>query len=221
MIKQQTFDFLADLIENNHREWFQNNKSRYEEAKNNVDEFANQVITAFSKIDTSIPKEITAKQCVMRIYRDVRFSKDKSPYKNNFGIGISAKGKGNDGAGYYIHLQPGASFVAGGYWMPDSNHLKAIRQEIDYNGDDLIKILEEPKFKSLFPSLDDEQKLKTTPKGYEADHPYIKFLKLKSFTVTHHIDNEKLMKPNAVNAVVDVLKSIHPFNMFLTQAILS
>ena len=132
MIKKETLSFLSDLIAHNDRVWFQENKSRYEEAKKNVENFANAIIAELIKTDGSIPKEVTAKQCVMRIYRDVRFSKDKSPYKNNFGIGISARGKGNDGAGYYIHIQPGASFVAGGYWMPQGDHLKAIRQEIEH-----------------------------------------------------------------------------------------
>ena len=220
MIKQETFDFISDLIVHNDRGWFQENKHRYENAKKNIDEFADQIILGLSKVDTSIPKEITAKQCVMRIYRDVRFSKDKSPYKNNFGIGISSKGKGNDGAGYYIHIQPGASFVAGGYWMPEPEHLKAIRQEIDYNTDDFLKIIENPEFKSYFEKLDDEQKLKTTPKGYDADHPYIELLKLKSFTVTHPFTDNQLMKRDAIDEVLNALKLIYPFNQFLTQAIL-
>jgi uncharacterized protein (TIGR02453 family) len=220
MIKKETLSFLSDLIAHNDRVWFQENKSRYEEAKKNVENFANAIIAELIKTDGSIPKEVTAKQCVMRIYRDVRFSKDKSPYKNNFGIGISARGKGNDGAGYYIHIQPGASFVAGGYWMPQGDHLKAIRQEIDYNTADLLQVIDDKEFKDYFSALDKEQILKTTPKGYDAEHPYIEILKLKSFTVTHSFTDEELLGKNAVETVSKGLKLIHPLNVFLTHAIL-
>ncbi|TKC00255.1 DUF2461 domain-containing protein [Pedobacter cryophilus] len=220
MIKKETLAFVNDLIAHNDRVWFQENKSRYDDAKKNVDDFANVIIAELIKTDGSIPKEITAKQCVMRIYRDVRFSKDKSPYKNNFGIGISARGKGNDGAGYYIHIQPGASFVAGGYWLPQAEHLKAIRQEIDYNTGDLLKVIDDKEFKDFFGGFDKEQTLKTTPKGYDAEHPYIEILKLKSFTVTHSFTDEELMGPNAVAAVLKGLKLIYPLNVFLSHAIL-
>lgn len=221
MIKPETFDFINDLSNHNNRDWFQENKNRYLNAKENVDIFADAVLNGFRKIDTSIPPELTAKKCVMRIYRDVRFSKDKSPYKNNFGIGISAKGKGNDGSGYYIHIQPGQSFIAGGYWMPQADHLKAIRQEIDYNTDDFLNIIEEKKFKSYFGDLDQNEKLKTSPKGYESDHTYIELLKLKSFTVTHSFTDKELSSKDAVQNVVDGLSIMHPFCVFLNQAIIS
>lgn len=218
-IKPDTLSFLENLILNNNRVWFQENKSSYEDAKKNVEDFATAIIEPFLKIDPSIPKEVTAKQCVMRIYRDVRFSKDKAPYKNNFGIGISARGKGNDGPGYYIHIQPGGSFVAGGYFMPQGEHLKAIRQEIDYNTTDLLKVIDEQEFKTFFGGLDEEQKLKTTPKGYEIDHPYLHLLKLKSFIVTHSFSDQELMDSNAVGSVLKVLTLIQPLNVFLAQAL--
>lgn len=221
MIKKETFAFIADLIAHNDREWFQENKDRYLAAKENVEAFADAILNQFRKIDTSIPPELTAKRCVMRIYRDVRFSKDKSPYKNNFGIGISPNGKAADGPGYYIHIQPGNSFVAGGYWMPQAEHLKAIRQEIDYNTQDFLNIIEDKKFKSFFSGLDQTEKLKTSPKGYDTDHPYIEILKLKSFTVTHSFTDEELMDSNAVEKVIEGLKLIYPFSTFLNQAILS
>lgn len=220
MIKKATLTFLTDLIEHNDRDWFQENKHLYENAKQNVEDFANSILEEIRKTDKTIPEELTAKKCVMRIYRDVRFSKDKSPYKNNFGIGISPKGKGGDGAGYYIHIQPGKSFVAGGYWMPQSDHLKSIRQEIDYNANDFLKIIESKEFKNYFEGLDEGEKLKTSPKGYEADHPYIELLKLKSFTVTHSLSDKELASSTAVNSVVEGLKTMSPFISFLNQAIL-
>jgi len=220
MIKKETLSFVEALINNNDRNWFQDHKGEYEVAKQNIEDFANIIITELRKTDISIPEELTAKKCVMRIYRDVRFSKDKSPYKNNFGIGISARGKGNDGAGYYVHIQPEKSFIAGGYWMPQGEHLKAIRQEIDYNTQDLLDIVENKDFKSYFDYLDENEKLKTVPKGYDSDNPHIEILKLKSFTITHHFTNNELQKKDSALAVADGLKKMYPLISFLNHAIL-
>ena len=220
MIKKETLAFVEELIENNDRSWFLVHKAEYEVAKQDIEDFANTIITELRKTDTTIPEAITAKKCVMRIYRDVRFSKDKSPYKNNFGIGISTRGKGGDGAGYYVHIQPNQSFVAGGYWMPQGDHLKAIRQEIDYNTQDLSDILEDKDFKSYFDGLDDQEKLKTVPKGYDANHPQIEILKLKSFTVTHSFTNDELFHKDSAFAVADGLKKMYPLISFLNHAVL-
>jgi uncharacterized protein (TIGR02453 family) len=220
MIREETLTFVANLIDNNDRVWFQNHKTEYELAKQNIEDYANAIISELRQTDTSIPEEITAKKCVMRIYRDVRFRKDKTPYKNNFGIGISTRGKGGDGAGYYVHIQPGQSYVAGGYYMPQTDHLKAIRQEIDYNTQDLLDIIESENFKSYFNHLDDQEKLKTVPKGYSANHPHIEILKLKSFTVTHAFTNEELFKKDSALAVADGLKNMFPLISFLNHAIL-
>ncbi len=220
MIKKETFLFLEDLNDHNDRSWFQENKSRYDDAKNDIDNFAQALITEILQIDSTISKEISAKKCVLRIYRDVRFSKDKSPYKNYFGINIAPNGKGNAGAGYYIHLTPRASFVAGGYFMPQNEHLKAIRQEIDYNSDELKRIIEAKDFKNYFSGLNQDYKLKTTPKGYDINHPDIELLKLKSFTVSHLLDDDELMNNGAVEKIAKGLRLIHPLNVFLTQAIL-
>lgn len=220
MIKKETLAFIEGLIENNDRNWFLEHKADYEVAKQNIEDFANKIIIELRKTDTTIPEEITAKKCVMRIYRDVRFSKDKSPYKNNFGIGISTRGKGGDGAGYYVHIQPGQSFIAGGYWMPQGEHLKAIRQEIDYNTQDFLDIVENSDFKSYFSQLNDQEKLKTVPKGYDANHPHIEILKLKSFTVTHPFTNDELYHKDAALTVADGLKKMYPFISYLNHAIL-
>ncbi|MEO5912276.1 MAG: DUF2461 domain-containing protein [Pelobium sp.] len=220
MIKKEIFTFLTDLVANNERDWFQENKQRYEEAKQNVEDFANAVLEEIRKTDKTIPEDLIGKKCVMRIYRDVRFSKNKLPYKNNISFWISSRGKGGDGPGYYVHIQPGKSFIAGGYWMPQADHLKAIRQEIDYNTDDFLKITQSKEFTNYFGSLDDGEKLKNHPKGYEATHPHIELLKLKSFTVTHSLSDKELANSGAVNKVVEGLKIINPFVSFLNQAIL-
>ncbi|MBK0383352.1 DUF2461 domain-containing protein [Pedobacter sp. SD-b] len=219
MIKKETFNFLKDLIDNNNRDWFQDNKSRYEEAKQNVEEFADEILKEIKKIDLSIPSELPGKKTMMRIYRDVRFSKNKLPYKNNFGIGISSAGKGGDTPGYYIHIQPGESFVAGGYWMPQADHLKAIRQEIDYNTQDLLKIIEAKEFMAHFGGLSQQDKLKTTPKGYDADHDHIELLRLKSFTVSEKFKDSDLSSSKSVQLIIASLKQIFPLTLFLKQAI--
>src|SRR5471030_71854 len=123
MINQQTLDFLAELALKNSREWFTANKDRYEKARENIIDFTVGLLDFMRKVDTNISDDLDAKKCVMRIYRDIRFRKDKTPYKNNFGISIPTKGKKLGGAEYYLQISPGNSFIAGGYWMPESAHL--------------------------------------------------------------------------------------------------
>lgn len=219
MIKTGTFDFLEDLAKNNNREWFQDNKTRHDEARTNVMEFVGEVIKGLSKIDKTVAAELDPKTCVMRIYRDVRFSLNKTPYKNNFGAGISQQGKNFNGPGYYLHIHPEESFVAGGCWMPEAEMLKSIRQEIDYSGSDFRDIVTSLDFKKYFGQPDQEYKLKTMPKGYSADHPDIEYLKLKSFTFTHSLDQEALTRPAAAKTVISGFEKLHPFMIFLRNAI--
>ncbi len=219
MIKPGTFDFLKDLAENNNREWFQDNKARHDEARNNVLEFVGELIKGLSKIDKTVPADLDPKVCVMRIYRDVRFSLDKTPYKTNFGAGISQQGKNFNGPGYYLHIHPEESFIAGGCWMPEADMLKSIRQEIDYSGNDFRDIIAEKKFKKYFEEPDQEYKLKTMPKGYSADHPEIEYLKLKSFTFTHSVKPEDLTRTTAASQVLEGFELLHPFMIFLRNAI--
>lgn len=219
MIQQTTFQFLRDIAKNNNREWFQENKERYELARQNVLDFTSEVLEGLSKIDPLISEDLQAKQCVLRIYRDIRFSKDKTPYKTNFGIGISPTAKNFQGPGYYLHLEPDQSFVTGGCWMPGSDLLKAIRQEIDYNSSDFHAILDDPDFKSLIGELDVEHKLKTAPKGYPAEHPDIEYLKLKSFTASSHLTEKQLVGKDSVHAVLVRLETLYPFMEFLRNAL--
>jgi len=154
-----------------------------------------------------------------RIYRDVRFSKDKRPYKINMGAGFSAHGKMEQEPGYYIHIEPGKSFIAGGLYMPDSENLSRIRQEIDYNTDTFLKILNDRKFKKLFPSLDDFDKLKTAPKGYPKDHPHIDLLKHKSYIVSHYFTDKEVLDKKFAKKAAEVAKTLKPLNDFLRAAI--
>lgn len=219
MIRAETLQFLTDLAANNNREWFAVNKARHDEARLNVLDFVADVIKGLSKTDTAIPAGLDPKDCVMRIYRDIRFSLDKTPYKTNFGAGISPYGKNFNGPGYYLHISPEECFVAAGCWMPEKEHLKLIRQEIDYNGSDFKKALESIISGKVNGRIDTEYKLKTAPKGYSVDHPDIEYLKLKSFTVTIPIKPTDLLKPDAFEKVVKGFASLYPLVKFLRNAI--
>lgn len=218
MIEAATFDFLQNLAENNNRDWFIEHKAIYESARENVIDFAQQLLQLMSKTDPQVNPDTDPKKCVMRIYRDVRFSKDKTPYKSNFGINFET-GNGAAEIGYYVHIQPGNSFAGGGCWMPNAEHLKAIRQEIDYNGATLNAIINDASFTQYFSSFAQQEQLKNNPKGYEEGHPYINLLKLKSFAAIHSISDQELMDKPAVQNVVKLLAKIKPLNNFLGQAL--
>jgi len=218
-IKTQTFQYLITLAQNNNRDWFLDNKKEYETALQNVVSFADNLLAKLQIIDTSIPNNLTGKKSVMRIYRDVRFSKDKTPYKNNFGISFSSLGKNGNFPGYYIQIQPNNSFIAGGYWMPEAAHLKAIRQEIDYNSTLFKNIIEAKKFENYFEELSQTDKLKTCPKGYTTNNENIELLKLKSFTVFHSFTDEEMIDANIVTDVTNGFTLICPLINFLKNAI--
>jgi len=218
-ISKNTFHFLKDLKENNNRDWFLENKPRFEEAKKEFEVFIDALIVEVSKFDGSIGHH-TAKECIFRIYRDVRFSKDKSPYKTHFGAHITSAAKKSEihsRAGYYIHIGPGESMLAGGAYLPQGDWLKAIRQEISYNADDLKKILNEEKFKTYFNEMEGE-KLKRAPKGYEPDHPEIELLKYKSFLATNKVSDKEVISNDFLKHGANVFKALHPFDQFLNQA---
>ncbi|HEY0055911.1 MAG TPA: DUF2461 domain-containing protein [Pedobacter sp.] len=219
MIEVSTLNFLSGLAGNNNREWFAAHKSDYEKGRENVLDFTSEIIAGLSKIDNTIPVDLNPKDCIMRIYRDIRFSNDKTPFKTNFGIAISANGKNFKGPGYYIHVQPGKCFVACGSWFPEKEELKCIRQEIDYNASELKEIVSNPEFKKVFGDLDREGALKTTPKGYSADNENIEYLKLKSFTVTCNLSDKSLTQTGAVKKVVAAFAIVYPLVVFLRKAI--
>ncbi|WP_432712075.1 DUF2461 domain-containing protein [Pedobacter sp.] len=218
MIKPSTLTFLKDVAQNNNREWFAEHKGEYEAARENVLELIQTLIPELAKIDPMLAADTDPKKSLMRIYRDVRFSNNKDPYKTNFGIWFSAYGKGGNEPGYYLHLQPGECFLAGGYWMPDAAHLKLIRQEIDYNSHDFFQIIEDKAFAANF-KLSTTNTLKKAPKGYEPDDPNIAYLKLKSFEVVKKIPDEDLYQPTIVKKVVSNFKTIYPLVAFLRNAI--
>lgn len=218
MLNKKTLNFLNLVAENNNREWFAENKHLYEEAKADVVALAVALIKGVSTIDPLISSDADPKKSVLRIYRDVRFSKNKDPYKNNFGVWFSAKAKGGNEPGYYLHIQPGQSFIAGGYWMPEVAHLKLIRQEIDYNINDFLAIIEDKVFAENF-KLSMNNSLKNAPRGYDLNDPNIKFLKLKSFEVLQKIDDIEFFDPKVVDKLISTYKIIYPLVVFLRKAI--
>lgn len=210
--------FLKAIAKNNNREWFEKNKSKYLEAKLNFEDFLEAFHKELLTFDESLAGLNPRKQG-FRIYRDVRFSKDKRPYKINMGAGFSEHGKMDQEPGYYIHLEPGKSFIAGGLYMPDAANLSKIRQEIDYNTDVFLKILNDKKFKKLFPSLDDFDKLKTAPKGYPKDHPHVDLLKNKSYVVSHHFTDQEVLDKKFPKKAAEIAKVLKPLNDFLKSAV--
>ena len=219
MIQPHTFSFLKELAENNNREWFMANKDRYEAARENVIEFTAEFIKELHKIDPQLNKDLEAKKCIMRIYRDIRFSKDKTPYKTNFGVSIPTHGEKAGRAEYFLHIASGNCFIAGGYWMPQADHLKAIRQEIDYNGQALKEIIEEKEFVDLFGDFTAQDQLKNLPKEYTADNPNIKLLKLKSFVAFHNLTEAELMDGKSPALIAKICSKIAPLNVFINNAL--
>jgi uncharacterized protein (TIGR02453 family) len=218
MIKPATLDFIKQVSKNNNREWFAEHKADYEAARADVLAFIELLIPVLASIDTAFPKDTQAKSCLLRIYRDVRFSKDKSPYKTNFGVFFAVHGKTGAEPGYYINLEPGNCFFAAGYWMPDAASLKNIREEIDYNSDEFLKIIEAERFKNLF-EISKEDTLKNAPKGYPLDHPLIDLLKLKSFNGILRLPDQAFIKPTIVDKLKTAFESIYPFILFLRTAV--
>lgn len=215
---QNALDFLNQLKNNNNKEWFHANKAWYNQIKKTWETFINELITEISGFDPALTN-LDARQCTFRINRDIRFSKDKSPYKTNLGAFMSKSGRKSIYAGYYIHLEPeGQSFLAGGVYMPESSALKKIRDEIDYNPDEFKLLVNQQDFKNKFGALSGE-KLKTSPRGYSNDHPAIEYLRHKSFLMMHHPDQKVFNSSDFKAYALDVFQSMKPVNDFFNRAL--
>ena len=219
MLQPATIKFLKDLKKNNNKPWFDANRKLYEAAKADFEAFVSQVLQKLATSDESLA-HLKSKDCTFRINRDVRFAKDKSPYKNHMAMYISKDGKNTRDAGYYLHCEPGAAFIAGGVWMPPSPELKKIRQEIDYNLDEFEKIIHNKKIKDVFNGFDTagDAKLSRPPKGYDDENPAIEYLKLKSFIISKKLDDETLTSKTLVKQVTDDIAALRPFIAFLNHA---
>jgi len=220
MVAQASLDFLNDLKNNNHRDWFQANQKRYDAYKKEYKQLVSDLVAELSKGDETL-SQLEFKDCSFRINRDIRFSKDKSPYKTNMGIWMSAGTKNTNLAGYYVHIEQGASFIAAGIHWPDAADLKKVRREIDGFYEDLQAIVDDTEFKKLFGDLDkdDNNMLKTMPKGFAKDHPAIEFLKLKSFTATAKLTDKDLQDKDFVKKTAKKLLVLKPLVEFLNRAL--
>jgi uncharacterized protein (TIGR02453 family) len=211
-------DFLSDLKMHNEREWFMKNRKRYDDAKSNFETFVQAVIESLAEYDP-ILKGLEAKSCTYRINRDIRFSNDKTIYKTHLGAFIVKGGKKNGDrfAGYYFHVEPGGnSMIAGGAYIPPMPWLTAIREKIDEQGSDLLKIIENKDFTGYFGKLEGDT-LKSAPKGYSRDHPYIEFLKLKSYLVTKMISDREVVSRDCFDLVIMASRAMKPLNDFLND----
>lgn len=215
MLSPDTLQFLRELAENNNKPWFDASKKRYEAAKKDVEGLVAELMQGVAKFEPAVA-DYKAKDAVFRIYRDVRFSKDKTPYKTNMGAWFNKGGKKAAHAGYYLHIEPGNSFVAGGMYMPESAILKNVRQEIDYNTEEFNGILNNAKFKKTFGGLDD-YKLKTTPKGYDKEHPEIETLKQTSFVVSRKVTDKELLSKDFAAAAIADFETLYSLNAFLNR----
>ena len=218
MDRKIILDFLKKLKKNNNKEWFNDNKHLYEKAKSEFEELVGSVLAEMVKFDKDL-SYLEPKKCIFRIYRDVRFSHDKTPYKTNFGAWFSKQGKSGDMAGYYMHMGPGEYFVAGGLYMPPSDILKAVRTEIYNFPEDLKKILDHKEVKKQFGGLWDEDKLKTAPRGFDPEFEDLELIKYKHYLLNRDLTETELFSKDYPQKVVSAYKTMHPFILFLNRGI--
>ena len=220
MLEPQTLKFLSGLKKNNNKPWFDAHRAQYEAARIDFQNFIQLVIDALQRTDTTITG-LQARDCLFRVNRDIRFSNDKTPYKSNFGASIKQGGRKSIFAGYYFHLEPGKSFIGGGLWMPEPVHLKAMRQEIDYNWDEFQSIITTKKFKNIYGDVykGSDVSLVKMPKGYEVNHPAIDYLKLKSFIAEAPVADAELTTVALHKKTVAAYQALHPFLQFINRAL--
>lgn len=220
MLEPQTLKFLSQLKKNNNKPWFDAHRAQYEAARIDFSNFIQLVIDTLQKTDTTITG-LTAKDCLFRINRDIRFSKDKRPYKENFGAFICRGGRKSIYAGYYFHLAPRNSFIGGGLWMPEPVNLKKVRQEIDYNWSEFQSLLKNKSFKKTYGDLykGDDVSLKRMPKGYEEDNPAIDYLKLQSLIAETTMADEELTKSTLHKKTVAAFETLQPLLQFINRSL--
>jgi len=218
MISKNLFTFLRELKQNNHKEWFHEHKPVYQTLRKQFEQLIAQTILAIAQFDESV-KTIEPKQCIFRINRDIRFSKDKSPYKNNFGAFIAPGGRNSGLAGYYIHLEPDNCLLAGGIYMPPPDRLKAVRTEIFENTEEFKKIIHHKNFKKHFGKIISDKMLKTAPKGFPKDFNDIDLLKYKHYTVIKKVPEDMVTSDKFTAEVSQTFKALYPFNRFINDGI--
>ena len=212
-----TYNFLCKLKFNNNRPWFKENNDEYQAAKSEFADFINELIPRLKAIDASINVS-NAKECMYRIHRDARFSKNKEPYKTNFGASITMDGRKSGNAGYYIHLEPDNSFLGGGIYQPESSVLKAIRTDIFQDATALKKIVKASKFKKYFDTLQGT-KLKTAPRGFPKDFVDVELLRYKNYISIRKIDDEFWFEGDVMDNIIEIFKVQSKLNGYLNGII--
>lgn len=216
LLSQKNLAFIQELAENNNRDWFNANKADYEVNREQVIAFAEALLARMNEHD--VLETPSGKKSLFRIYRDVRFSKDKSPYKTHWSGSFKRASKYRRG-GYYFHIEPGnQSFIAGGFWAPNKEDLARIREEIALAPDELREIIQNKEFVNAFGSLQGEQ-LKTAPKGYEKDHPAIDLLRYKQFIVVKPFSDEEVLRPDFVEQVNGIFQKMRPFLDYMSDVL--
>lgn len=214
-LDKSVFDFLKKLKKNNDRDWFNANKSTYLAEHEKIILFADALLIEMNKHDHI--ETASGKKSLHRIYRDTRFSNDKTPYKLNWS-GSFKRATAALRGGYYFHLEPGNSFVGGGFWGPSPEDLKRIREDIAVNGDDLVKVIHSKKFKSTFGQLEGDA-LKTAPKGFDKEHEYIDLLRMKQFVITKSFTDEEVLEPIFYLKMAAAFKEMRPFFDYMSEAL--
>jgi len=218
-INPETLQFLTTLKQNNHRDWFHDHKSDYEKARQNFEDFTRILLENLQSFDETL-QNIEIKQCLFRIYRDVRFSPNKEPYKTHFGAYFAKNGgKNSDFAGYYFHLDPEESFFGGGIYMPLPEYLRIIRKEIYYQIDEFKAIIDAPSFKKYYLGIDPIEKLKKAPADFSKDFPDIELLKNKHFFASHYYNPQEALKEDFINDVMNGLKVVKPLVDFINFSV--
>lgn len=214
-IPASSFDYLKMLKENNDRDWFNENKDRYLKEYDSLEHFADALLQELRSHD--VIETASGKKSLHRIYRDTRFSKDKTPYKTNWSGGYKRATALRRG-GYYFHIEPGNSFIAGGFWAPNTEDIKRIREDISSDPDTLRKIIGSKSFKATFGSLQGEQ-LKTTPKGFDAADSAIDLLRYKQFLLVKRFTDDEVLSPSFLKEADQTFKNMRPFFDYMSEVL--
>jgi len=214
---EKLFSFLSELEQNNNRDWFNTNKSRYQESLEYFRQFAGKLLNGISSFDPSLGN-LEPKDTIFRIYKDVRFSKDKSPYKTHFGCWMAKGGRKSTDAGYYFHLEPEKSFLAAGVWMPPKEQLSLIRQEIVFHPDAYLEVINDPLLRVNFERGGKEDMLKKGPVGYDKDFIHLEEIKYKHYIYSRNFSDGEILDTSLTRMAVEDYKKLYPLVNYLNHA---
>ena len=213
-----TFAFITDLGQNNSREWFEDNRARYDTAKGDFTSFIGVLLMEMEQFDSRVTG-MDPRRCIFRIYRDTRFHNIKAPFKTNFGARILVGGSKNlhRRTGYFMNIEPGQCRLSGGAFRPEPEWLHTIRQRIAADSTNLKRILQDRTFRETFNGLEGEA-VKTAPRGFSKDHPDIELIRLKSHMARHRLDDGAMFRPGFLKQALQVYKALLPLNEYLDNA---